>query len=354
MLYDDEKWQSLITAGKLPNGTEGFYLPRTNVAYLASMSPFLVLNLYHEFHGHGLFFEKSLLGREMAEKDRKLAEMEKEIIGLDSLSDGILKLDNKHPLFPKYLEVRRNLEGINSHSYKVVEGFAVWMEHFLSKKFNKEGLFFEKQREMKKRFKEKYKISEEGFRKFMKFENDMGKHWLMYQLGFPKKYTDEILVELLERYYKNRFGNIVFALLYDEKPDSDIDLFVVSNDRSHSYYNGWLDIFHLQIDEFIKRTGLFDIGVTDPLFTGRVVFGDSAIVEGFKRKVLDAEITQDAINYNIKRARERKEIAKKYGHRTREHENTSVCSHTYLMNAKELKKGKKLLIQADLRQKYGF
>jgi len=73
----------------------------------------------------------------------------------------------------------------------------------------------------------------------------------MSQLGFPKYYDSHKILNLIERFYNSSFHNIEFIILYgSQKPESDIDLFIVSKNKSKNYFNGWLDVYEVNILEF--------------------------------------------------------------------------------------------------------
>ncbi len=158
----------------------------------------------------------------------------------------------------------------------------MWLEYFLSKSTNQVDLFEQK---MDKLVHPGYK---KLFEQFHDFANKYGHLAIMAQLGFPKFYDKEKILALLKRLYGSAFDNIDFIVLYgSQKPDSDIDLFIVSTNPSRNYFNGWLDIYELNREEFYHALRHFDISVTDPLFSGKLIYGDKNNFEQLKQQVLE-------------------------------------------------------------------
>lgn len=213
----------------------------------------------------------------------------------------------------------------------------MWLEHFLSKATNNELLFGQNMDELV------HPDYKKLFEEFYDFSTQNGNFALIAQLGFPKYYDDNTIVETLRKLYKGDFETIDFAILYgSKKPYSDIDLFVVS-DKIQSCYNHWLDIFARTPEDFENDLSHFSIAITDPLFSGRTIVGDSEYQEHLKQKILNQPITQEAIQYNLTQSEEQGRIALLYPEDSKERSIAQSYQESFRRNAEELQKGNKML-----------
>jgi hypothetical protein len=119
----------------------------------------------------------------------------------------------------------------------------------------------------------------------------------MAQMGFPKHYTSQTLAPIVSRLYGD---SLHFAVLYgSQKPKSDIDLFIVSNNTSRNYYTGWLDIYELHKDDFLHQLTHLDMSVLDPLFSGTLIMGDTDLFTQSKQFFHSKAIDSSVIDYYI-------------------------------------------------------
>ena len=125
--------------------TEGAYLPRKLLAQLRGNSPFLQLNFFHEYFGHGSFCEYSNTGKKIVQYEQELSEIEIEILGVNELpSDLVFKLDKNNPKFEGYKKLRLELYNFATIHHNYYEGFAYWLEQELSLEQNLGELYMEK------------------------------------------------------------------------------------------------------------------------------------------------------------------------------------------------------------------
>lgn len=144
------------------------------------------------------------------------------------------------------------------------------------------------------------------------------------------------------------------AVLYgSRKPHSDVDVFMVS-DNIKSFNNGWLDVSAVTTLELSMALRVFDIAITDPLFSGTLVIGDQSLLEALRRKVLNRPITQEAINYNRKRSIEELYLASKQPKESPLRRIGLRYSESYSRNAEELENGRKSLTFQKLKEKFSF
>ncbi len=331
-------WNGFVNnTGSQPD-SHGVYLPRTLSAHLKESSEFLSVNLLHEYFGHGLFCEHAITGQGIVSLEHSLAETEKEMLNLAELPDfSHFQIDETNPYFHQYKAQREELQHFFSQNVHNYEGFAMWLEYFLSKATNNENLFEQKMDELV------HLDYKQLFEQFQSFSEQNGNFALIAQLGFPKYYDNVTIINTLKKIYKDDFESIDIAILYDsQKPYSDIDLFVVS-DKIHSGYNQWLDIYARTQEDFEKDLSNFSIAITDPLFSGRTIVGDSEYQKQLKQRVLNQPIIQEAIQYNMQQSEEQRRIALMYPEDSKKRRIAESYQQSFKRNAEELQKGNKIL-----------
>jgi hypothetical protein len=337
-VHPNNEWFEFVKKTSSHPDSHGIYLPRSLSAYLKESSEFLPVNLMHEYFGHGLFCEHAITGQRIVSLEHSLAETEKEMLNLTELPDlSHFQIDKTNPYFQRYKSQREDLQQFFSQNVYNYEGFAIWLEHFLSKATNNENLFEQKMDELV------HPDYRKLFEKFQSFSEQNGNFALIAQLGFPKYYDDVTIIDTLKRIYKKDFESINLAILYgSQEPYSDIDLLVVS-DKINSGYNHWLDIYARTQEDFEKDLSNFSIAVTDPLFSGRTIVGGSGHQEQLKQRVLNQPITQEAIQYNMQQSEEQGRIALMYPEGSKERSIAVSYQQSFRKNAEELQKGNKIL-----------
>ncbi|MFH1638373.1 MAG: nucleotidyltransferase domain-containing protein, partial [Candidatus Woesearchaeota archaeon] len=119
-----------------------------------------------------------------------------------------------HGLYSKYSIHKDQLEE---------EGFALWMEYYLSEVFNLD-------------YDEEAIESKALLSCFAEYSNCYTDFGLIYSCGLPKYYTNQTLTEIIRKIY----GEVNLALIYgSKKPYSDIDLFLITEKKP--LFLGWLD-----------------------------------------------------------------------------------------------------------------
>lgn len=336
--HSDNDWQDfLINTGSHPDA-HGLYLPRNLSAHLKESSQFFLVNFLHEYFGHGLFCEHAISGQQIVSLEQALAKTEREIMQLEKLPEQHrFQIDETNPQFHEYKKQREELQQFFSQNVHNYEGFAMWLEHFLSKATNNESLFEQKMEELV------HPDYKKLFEQFHDFSKQNGNFALIAQLGFPKYYNDNTIVETLRNLYKQGFESIDLAIIYgSQKPYSDIDLFIVS-DKVQSGYNHWLDVYVRNPEEFEVDLSHFSIAVTDPLFSGRIIIGETDYQNQLKQRILNQPITQEAIQYNLTQSEEQEGIALMYPANSKERRIAESYQDSFRRNAEELQKGNKIL-----------
>lgn len=335
--YDAQNWRVFLQATNSDDDCAGVYFPRDLTAHLNQNSEFFEVNLLHEYFGHGLFCEHAIVGKNTVTLEQNLESTEKEILGSAEILTNF-KIEKTHPLFEKYKNQRKELAAFLNHNLANYEGFAIWMEAYLSGLTNKKDVFDKKMQQYCN--KECTKL----FETVKSFEQKYGTHSLIYQFGFPKFYDKNIISNILKKICEKDYGTIELCLLYgSKKPHSDIDLFIVS-DKIQSFQNDWLDIYAITTAEFKQGLNLLDISITDPIFTGDIVLGTEHQLETLKQTILDTSITKEAIIHNQKRSEEQNQYATILPKNTKQQKIAASYEQSYRINAEELKNGRKKLV----------
>ena len=132
-LHTPNSWVSFLHSRNSLHNLEGTYLPRTLTAHLKEETLFLEINRFHEYNGHGSFCEFSRIGRKIVQYEQKLAELEKQILGVDELPENHhFQLTPDNPFFGHYSQLRKELNIFFQKHHNYYEGFAYWLEKYLS------------------------------------------------------------------------------------------------------------------------------------------------------------------------------------------------------------------------------
>ena len=138
-------WETYLRKTGTTARPHGIYLPRTFTANLDTNSPYFLVNLLHEYFGHGLFCEHSLIGQKIVSNEEQLMDLELKMSGLDTLSpDEILQIPANHPLMPNYRGIQSETIIFLQQTWGQYEGFALWMEHHLAQITGNLDLFIKK------------------------------------------------------------------------------------------------------------------------------------------------------------------------------------------------------------------
>ncbi len=317
-LYSEKDWKEFCKRNRFEEGGEAVYVPKVKTAYFRAGSPFFIPNYFHEYFGHGLLYEHSLLGKEL-----------EAVLHTDSDAQEFLQRKRE-----------RGMLGFVASNRENYEGFALWLEEQLCKASGNVDLWEQKYRGFSVQDRELVAFFQEA-------EQVLTAFGLSAQMGFPKYYTPNTLEILLRRWYASDSHPIDLALVYgSQKPYSDIDLLVVSPSPSRNIFNGWLDIYHLERSEFFALVEHFDISVTEALTTGTVICG-KGMYEAAKKQMSTQRITKKAIRHNKRRA---EELRAKADSILSEREQKADLSYaqSYQRTAQLLGQGKRVLGRADL------
>jgi len=325
--YSPENWQQFCQTNSFDQSAGGLYVPQSLSAYVNTGSAFLIPNAFHEYFGHGLFCEHSQLGQKLVE-----------IVQNDGDGNKYLH-DEIDPLIQPLGLCRQNIGNY--------EGFAVWMEALLSKKLGEKRIWETKEAGIPKFYQSLYEHFQDAEQKLTLFG-------FMAQLGFPKHHSSQQVVDVLKHLYgAEKFAHIDFIILYGSKrPESDIDLCVVSTNPSAQHFNGWLDIAELNREDFQQRLQNLDIALTDAMFSGELIYGDKNHFTQLKQRVLDNPITKESVGYNITKAQFQRDYLPNYEDNPRMKKLCLSYVESFSQNAEMLQRGNKPLTLQNLKQMY--
>lgn len=171
-LYSFENWQKFCQVNGFDVNSEGLYVPASYSAYVRKDSPVLTSNIFHEFFGHGLFIEHSQIGKKLIE-----------IIQ----SNG----DEKSFLYDEVNPQEQPL-GLCKTNIGNYEGFAVWLEALLCKETDNSKVWQLKRDMLPDDFASLFEYFQDAEQRFSRFG-------FMSQLGFPKFYDDEKVLNVVKK-----------------------------------------------------------------------------------------------------------------------------------------------------------
>ena len=211
-VYAKDEWGGFLSKTRVDKRCLGVYFPRSLSAHLDGTSEFLRVNLFHEFFGHGLFCEHSLTGREIVSLEKDLAESEDRALKAEKMQEDKRKIISVgNPYFEECLHKRQKLINLVNNQMVSYEGFALWLESFLSHNTRLAGLFERKLEGVL------HPKSRELLEKFISFQNQYGNFALFCQFGFQKKHTLEIIRGLVENIYAENLQTINLCMLYGSR-----------------------------------------------------------------------------------------------------------------------------------------
>ncbi len=146
-LHNPNSWFNFLNSRNSSSDLEGTYLPRTLTAHLKEETNFLEINKFHEYNGHGSFCEYSTIGKRITQYEGELAEIEKQILEVDELPENFyFKLTPENIFFKQYGLLRKELDEFFRKHHNYYEGFAYWLEKYLSLDSGLGGLYSQRER----------------------------------------------------------------------------------------------------------------------------------------------------------------------------------------------------------------
>jgi hypothetical protein len=333
-LFSNKDWGIFLDKFNLDRNSQSVYFPLSKTAFFNGDHPFLKLNIMHEVFGHGVFFEYSGYGLTIKELEKEVSKHKKNIENTNAKNKSLTKevIDNYNLCYESLINAQEEVKHI-------AEGFSMWVEHELALKTKMESLFEEKFNNM---LNEEYKKS---LINTLLLEKNYGLLALFGEMQFPLYYTSQDVSQLLTKTYSKKSINL--GILYgSKKSTSDIDVLLVS-DNLDGYFNNWLDIRVVSLEEFNYMKDNLDITVSDPLFSGELILGSKELFDVSKKEILETKITEKAIKYNLNKSREYNDLFLKVDKNIQQIKSYEA---SYLINAKELNNNNKILVFSDIKE----
>ena len=261
-IYPEKEWMDFLRKKKFSKDIDGVFETFKLVAKIKrgkslDSLPYLI----HEYFGHGSFYEFSLLGKKLRDYEERI-------------------LAGRKDLVDEYISLRSKMEWL-------YEGYAIWIEEFMLKKFNLSELWKKRKNELDENY-----LS--YFEEIKNEEEKIGKLNLIYKIGFPRNFEKKFIIRAVEELLKKDFDKIKYLILYGSKKIySDIDLLAVFGRNDCVYFNGIIDMLKLGTGSFKNLCKKLDLNVSNILLTGDVVIGD---VENYL-KILYKGVTEEAIRH---------------------------------------------------------
>jgi len=323
----ERDWNQFATQRGLNPNSLGIYLPRNQTAIIQGENP---LSLFHEYFGHGLYCEQNLTGRKLVDLERGLLKEEKQEFSSRRFTlEDVQKFRGQNQIF-------QELENFKQKNLGRYELFAIWTEYLLS---DEHGL--------KEEFGRKYDFLErqekEAVDSVINFSQQYGDLATFYAQGMTRRTTTERVRGLLEDVYKDKLQDVRFALLYGSRKEfSDIDVFMVGEGIPR-IRNDWIDVVSYSPNEFEEKRRLFDVEISDPLFSGEIILGDKNYLEMQRNLLTEQPITKEVIKYNLKEAEQQEKSAYDFPENFEWRQIGLSYAETSRLMAENLRKGKGFL-----------
>ena len=328
----EAQWNEFAEQRGLNPNSSGIYLPRNQTAVIRNENP---LSLFHEYFGHGLYCEQNLTGRKLVDLERRLLGEEKQEFSNSRFSLGDLQGFRHQNL------TFQELEKLRQENLGRYELFAIWTEYLLSGEHGLRGDFERKYDSFSGQEKE-------AFDSVINFSEDYGDLATMYSQGMARRTTLERVRRLLGDVYKDKLQDVRFAVLYGSRKEfSDIDVFMIGNEIPR-IRNDWIDVVSYSPLEFEEKRRLFDVEITDPLFSGEFVFGDRKYLEEQKQRLTEQPITEKAIRYKLNEAETQEKSAYDFSEDSEWRKIGLSYAMTSRLMAENLRQRKRIFTKEDL------
>jgi hypothetical protein len=328
----DTEWGQYTQARGLNPNSEGVYLPRSQEAIMKADNP---LSLFHEYFGHGLYFEHTGAGNGIIQLEQELlSEEANEFEGRRFTSEDLELFRKSSATYDKLIREKDN-------SLENFELFAVWTEKLLDIKYGSNGTDWADKYQGQELLHEKVGMIDECSKR-------NGLLYTLYDSGLRRNTTPTQVNRLIDDIYKDSKKDIVFAILYGSKQEfSDIDVLMVSKGIGGIETN-CLDISAYTPESFEKGIEMFDVSLTDPLVSGEFLFGDQDYYNRMKESLKTQEITKEAIEYNRSRSEEQSFVATQWRDNPKRYAIGLGYGQTFSRMSIELSNGRRLLTKKEL------
>lgn len=297
----------------LPKTSQGVLLVRTLEAVVEDRCfKDLLPNSFHEYLGHGSFYEHNKKGKILRGYELRLDELENEFVqekpnhgdpfklrfSEDPSSrnriDGklIVNINVNEPSAKEYLSLRELLGAESKSLEPLGEGFAIWLEDFLLSSLSMEQLFGK--RNLPFMF---------AYNRLKEYESQTGPLTLLTKIGFPKRFDDDKKVRIVKENVKD-FGNVECLVSFGSGNEySDINMLVVKRDGmiSHIRDNN-VDFFQISYSDLKdKLAATSDLSDVNILRSGKLIYGSLQSFESLKS--LTNSLGPKAVDYHFEESK---------------------------------------------------
>jgi hypothetical protein len=330
-IIKEENWQEFLLDNSYSLNCSGIYNSRSQTAIIPDNNP---LSLFHEYFGHGLYYERTREGVKLVNLEKELLKSEQEEFQNKNFTlDELNNFRKSNKTFEKIVAFYES----NKIKYEL---FAIWSEYFLSKKMGCENIFEERAEKLPF-------ILNQAVNDVIEFSHKYGNLATFYAFELEKFSDIKRAETLLKDILKEDISSVKFGVLFgSRKPFSDMDIYLVSDEIS-PFHSEWIDIRIHSMKRFEEGLKNFDFRVSDPLFSGEFIFGDKYYFNQVREQLLIQPITKEAIEYNYKKSESYKN-----------QEKMELCDRaalpetyvkSYSLNAQALEKGIKLFTYENIK-----
>lgn len=253
--YDTPAWvafkRECRTEEKKGTTTLGLYTPSTHKAHVWMAKPNWIATLYHEFHGHGLYFERSPIGHDYSKQFR--------------LPDQTLDAHIAQWGFPGTYKENN-------------EGFAVWMEAYLCKATGRQALWSSVRTSMTKEYCAAYERT-------CDLEKEIGVYGLLQQMGIGIPLDEKKASSIVHASAGGRRIDLALALPIRSE-NQPLRALIVSDARPHTKPLPWFAPRVISTEQFITETKQRASQLADELRESNFLFGDRYAWERARKRLI--------------------------------------------------------------------
>lgn len=312
-VLDGSDFSLLKSRRNLPITSQGVLLVRTLEAVVEDRCfEDLLPNAFHEYLGHGSFYEHNKKGKVLRGYELRLDELENEFVQ-EKLNHGepfklrfsedpssrnrddgklIVNININEPSAKEYLSLRELLSAESKSLEPLDEGFAIWLEDFLLSSLGKRELF--ERRNLPFMF---------AYNRLKEYEFQTGPLTLLTKIGFPKRFDDDKKVRIVKENVKD-FANVECLISFGSGNEySDINMLVVKKDGLvHHIRDNNVDFFQINYSDLRDKLVLIsDLSDVNILRSGKLIYGSLQSFESLKS--LTNSLGPKAVDYHFEESK---------------------------------------------------
>jgi len=255
VVYDTAAWDAFKHNRRVQEKTDvtllGLYTPSTNKAHVWMANPHWIATLYHELHGHGLYFERSPIGHDYVTYSRL----------------------PEHKLDP--LVAQWGFPGTYKENH---EGFAVWMEAYLCTATGRQAMWSTMRSSMLKDYLAAYERT-------CDLEKELGEYGLLRQMGIDIPIDQRKASAIIKASAGGRRIDLAIALPTKCVRDPFRTL-IVSDARPQAKQRPWFAPRIISTEQFITETKQKNNTLMHELCESAFLFGDRYAWELARKRLI--------------------------------------------------------------------